>query len=112
MKPLLPAILCVAFALRTSADIAPATFDLAAIRDTTTLETRVIQDWKPAPKEPGIRQKLVEITVCEWWPGQKVRLPVTFLAPASGGPVRNVVLGNMGLAPRPAMAGSCPMATS
>ena len=29
-----------------------------------TLETRVIQDWKPAPKEPGIRQKLVEIK--EW----------------------------------------------
>jgi hypothetical protein len=97
-------IALVAFTTRALADIQPAAFDLAAIRDASTLETRVIQDWKPAPKEPGIRQKLVEITVCEWWPGQKVRLPVTLLAPATGGPVRNVVLGNMGLAPKPAMA--------
>ncbi len=86
-----------------NAEVKPATFDLAAIRDASTLETRVVQDWKPAPRDPSIRQKFVEITVCEWWPGQKVRLPVTFNAPASGGPCRNVIIGNMGLALKPAL---------
>lgn len=73
-------------------------FDLPAIRDTSTLETTVIHDWKPYPKDASIRQKLIEITVCEWWPGQKVRLPVTLSVPATGGPCRNVLLVNQALA--------------
>jgi hypothetical protein len=85
------------------ADVKPATYDLTAIRDPSTLETRIIRDWSVAPGEPSVRQKLVEITVCEWWPGRKVRLPVTFIAPATGGPCRNVVVANMGLAVKPAM---------
>jgi len=71
-------------ALSAHADITIGTFDLASIRDTTTLETKVFEDWHPNPKDAAIRQKLVEITVCEWWPGQKVRMPVTMLAPAKG----------------------------
>ena len=70
--------------LHAHADITIGTFDLASIRDTTTLETKVFEDWHPNPKDAAIRQKLVEITVCEWWPGQKVRMPVTMLAPAKG----------------------------
>ncbi len=72
-------------------------FDLAAIRDTSNLETTVLRDWAPYPGEPGVRQKFVEITVCEWWPGQKVRLPVTLSAPAEGGPCKNVLVANQGL---------------
>jgi hypothetical protein len=85
------------------AEIKPATFDLTAIRDASTLETRIIDDWKPAARDPAVRQKLIEIIVCEWWPGQKVRLPITLNAPATGGPCRNVIVANMGLALRPAM---------
>lgn len=92
-----------ATAATVRADVAPATFDLAAIRDPATLETRVVQDWQPAPKDKAIRQKLVEITICEWWSGQKVRLPVTLNAPASGAVCRQVVIGNMGLALRPTL---------
>ncbi len=66
------------------ADITIGKFDMASIRDTSTLETKVIEDWHLNPKDAAIRQKLVEITICEWWPGQKVRMPVTLLAPASG----------------------------
>ncbi len=73
-------------------------YDLAAVRDPATLETRVIEDWKPLAKDPSIRQKLVEITICEWWPGQKVRLPVTFNAPVAGGPCKNLIIDNAGLA--------------
>jgi hypothetical protein len=72
-------------------------YDLAAIRNPATLETKVIEDWHPAEKDPSIKQKHIEITVCEWWPGQKVRLPVTMSAPADGGACTNVIVGNMGL---------------
>lgn len=85
------------------ADITPAAFDPTAIRDAATLETMIIQDWQPAAKVKGVKQKLVEITVCEWWPGQKVRLPVTFCAPDSDKPCENVIVGNMGLALKPAL---------
>lgn len=75
------ALLTVVFA---HADITIGKFDMASIRDTSTLETKVIEDWHPNPKDASIRQKLVEITICEWWPGMKVRMPVTMLAPATG----------------------------
>lgn len=85
------------------ADITHSGFDLAAVRDTSTLETKVIADWHPSPKDAAIRQKLVEITVCEWWPGMKIRLPVTLLAPAAG-VCTNVVIENTGLEMKPATA--------
>ncbi|WP_395749024.1 PhoPQ-activated protein PqaA family protein [Prosthecobacter sp.] len=85
------------------ADIISGGFDMAAIRDTSTLETKVIMEWQTHPKDAAIRQKLVEITVCEWWPGMKVRLPVTMLAPASG-VCTNVIIENAGLQLKPAAA--------
>ena len=85
------------------ADITIGRFDMAAVRDTTTLETKVIADWHANPKDATIRQKLVEITVCEWWPGMKVRLPVTMLAPATG-VCTNVLIENTGLQLKPAAA--------
>lgn len=78
-------------------------FHLDEIRDVDSLEIEVLQDWKPASKDPAVRQKLIEITVCEWWLGQKVRLPVTLNAPADRGPCRNVIVANQGLAKRPAL---------
>lgn len=66
------------------ADITIGKYDMTSVRDVSTLETKVIEDWHPNPKDSAIRQKLVEITICEWWPGQKVRMPVTLLAPAKG----------------------------
>ena len=96
-----------AFALFTvvfaHADITIGKFDMASIRDTSTLETKVIMDWHPNPKDASIRQKLVEITVCEWWPGLKVRMPVTMLAPASG-ICTNVLIENTGFQLKPAAA--------
>lgn len=86
------------------AEVVPASFDLEAIRDPGTLEITVLQDWQPVSKAPGVRQKLIEITVCEWWPGQKVRLPVTLCAPDSGeGPCGNLIVANTGLAPKAAL---------
>ncbi|HRX56306.1 MAG TPA: hypothetical protein P5016_17450, partial [Verrucomicrobiales bacterium] len=87
------------------AEIHTGHYDLAEVKDASTLETTVIADWQPLQKDPSIRQKLVEITIGEWWPGQKVRLPVTFNAPATGGPCRHIVVGNAGLAVKAATPG-------
>ena len=98
MKVLAPLFLAAAFFSTPShAEIIAGRYDMAAVRDVSTLETRVIEDWHPWGKGTGIRQKLVEITVCEWWPGQKVRLPVTLLAPEKGGPCKNVIVDNAGV---------------
>lgn len=86
----------------TQAGITVGRYDMASVRDTSTLETRVIEDWKPLAKDPTLRAKVVEITICEWWPGQKVRLPVAMLAPV-GRTCSNVLIENMGLAPKEPM---------
>ncbi len=98
------ALVALLFAIASArADITIGRFDMAEVRDTTTLETKVIADWHLNPKDAAIRQKLVEITVCEWWPGMKVRLPVTMLAPATG-VCTNVLIENTGLQWKPAAA--------
>ncbi len=90
----LSALVLLATTRTARADIIAGHYDMAAVRDASTLETRVIEDWHPFGKDTSIKQKLVEVTVCEWWPGQKVRLPVTMLAPASGGPCKYVIIDN------------------
>ena len=87
---------------QTRAEIHTGSYNMAEVKDASTLETRVVEDWKPMAKDPSIRQKLVEITLCEWWPGQKVRLPVTFNAPANGALCRQIIIGNAGLTMKPA----------
>jgi len=77
-------------------------FDIDAVRDQSTLEASIIQDWQPNAKDPSVHQKLIEITVCEWWPGQKVRLPVTLNVPAGAESISNIIVANSGLALKPA----------
>ncbi len=103
MKLIVALTAIVLFVVSAPADIIIGKFDMASIRDTSTLETKVLMDWHPNPKDSLIRQKLVEITVCEWWPGMKVRLPVTLLAPATG-VCTNVLIENTGLQSKPAVA--------
>lgn len=87
--------------LGMSVSAVAARYDLAAVRDASTLETKTLEDWRPSTRDKSIRTKLLEITVCEWWPGQKVRIPVTFNAPLEG-VCSNIVVMNMGLGSRPA----------
>lgn len=73
--------------LATLALLLPATraadiFDLDAIRDSSTLEIEVLQDWHPVSGPVETRQKLVTINVGEIWPGQDYRLPVRMVVPA------------------------------
>lgn len=56
-------------------------FDLAAIRDASTLEVEVIQDWHRVGGDVPTRQKLATIHVGEIWPGQEYRMPVRMVVP-------------------------------
>ncbi|MDA0349719.1 MAG: hypothetical protein O3C43_21050 [Verrucomicrobia bacterium] len=60
-------IYCISFFVLINAVLAKdvptdSLFDIVAIRDLPSLETKVIHDWKPAAKDSAIRQKLV----CFW----------------------------------------------
>ena len=46
-------------------------FSTEEILDESTLEPKTLQDWHPVG---ATRQKLVEINVAEWWPGQDYRI--------------------------------------
>jgi hypothetical protein len=93
----LASLLLLCTVLRLNAEVSPGKYDIAAIRDHNSLETRVLEEWHAWEKDASVRQKLVEVTVCEWWPGQKVRLPVTLLAPVSDHPCQNLIVSNSGI---------------
>ena len=80
-------IVC-AGSLMTSALAAPATvdslFSTEEILDESTLETKTLQDWHIDTKTGSTRQKLVEINVAQWWPGQDYRIPVRMIVPLKG----------------------------
>ncbi len=59
-------------------------FDMEAMRDASTLEVEVIQDWHPVDGQVPSRQKLISINVGEIWPGQDYRMPVRFVVPTEG----------------------------
>jgi hypothetical protein len=68
-----------------SAVATPATvdsiFNTEEILDESTLEAKTLQDWHPVG---ATRQKLIEINVAEWWPGQDYRIPVRLIVPLEG----------------------------
>ena len=104
LPTLLAVITCAISPVR--ADVKIGHYDMTSVRDASTLETRVIEEWRPLAKDPSLRSKVVEITVCEWWSGQKVRLPVAMLAPVDK-VCTNVLIENMALAPKvPALTGA------
>ncbi len=57
-------------------------FDMAAIRDPSTLEVSVVKDWHAVDGQASSRQKVVEITVGEAYPGKNYRVLVQFVVPA------------------------------
>ena len=56
-------------------------FDMAAIRDASTLDVKVLKDWHPVRGEVMTRQKLITIRVGELVPGKEYRLPVRLIVP-------------------------------
>ena len=56
-------------------------FNTEEILDENTLETKTLQDWHPVG---ATRQKLIEINVAQWWPGQDYRIPVRLIVPLEG----------------------------
>jgi hypothetical protein len=57
-------------------------FDMEAVRDPSTLEIEVLEDWRVVDGPVATRQKRVTINVGEFWPGQNYRMPVRMVVPA------------------------------
>lgn len=53
-------------------------FDTQELLDARTWALKMLQDWHPAG---ATCQKLIEIHVAEWWPGQEERSPVRMTVP-------------------------------
>ena len=53
-------------------------FSMEEILDESTLDIKILKDWHPVG---DTRQKLVEINVAQWWPGQDYRIPVRMIVP-------------------------------
>ena len=58
-------------------------FDMQTIRDASTLDVEVLQDWHSVDGQVSTRQKLVTIHVGEMWAGQGYRMPVRMVVPAN-----------------------------
>ena len=56
-------------------------FDMAAMKDVSTLEVEVLKDWYVVPGKIKTRQKLITIKVGEFIPGKDYRVPVRFVVP-------------------------------
>ena len=56
-------------------------FSTEEILDESTLDIKILEDWHPVG---ATRQKLIEINVAEWWPGQDYRIPVRMIVPLEG----------------------------
>ena len=59
-------------------------FKTEEILDESTLDTKILQDWHVDKVTGTTRQKLIEINVAEWWPGQDYRIPVRLIVPLEG----------------------------
>ncbi len=75
-------VICAA-SFKISALAAPANslFSTEEILDESTLDIKILEDWHPVG---STRQKLIEINVAEWWPGQDYRIPVRMIVPLEG----------------------------
>ena len=56
-------------------------FSTEEILDESTLDIKILEDWHPVG---ATRQKLIEINVANWWPGQDYRIPVRMIVPLEG----------------------------
>ncbi len=59
-------------------------FNIDEILDESTLDIKTLQDWHVDEVTGATRQKLIEINVAEWWPGQDYRIPVRMIVPLEG----------------------------
>ncbi|MCP4826015.1 MAG: hypothetical protein GY892_18165, partial [Shimia sp.] len=59
-------------------------FNAEEILDESTLDIEILEDWHVDEVTGTTRQKLIEINVAEWWPGQDYRIPVRMIVPLEG----------------------------
>ena len=56
-------------------------FHLPSLRDPSTLDVEVVEDWHTDTINGTTRQKVINIHVDDWWPGVEIRVPVRMIVP-------------------------------
>jgi hypothetical protein len=75
------ALLCLGFISSIAYGQKTLQYDMEQIKDVSLLELKVLQEWHPVATNPSTQQKIVEITLCNFENGRKVRIPVTYVLP-------------------------------
>jgi poly(3-hydroxybutyrate) depolymerase len=81
---LTPLLAALTLAFATTLNAADSLFSAEEILDESTLDIKILQDWHVDEVTGSTRQKLIEINVAEWWPGQDYRIPVRMIVPLKG----------------------------
>lgn len=90
-------LLCLCFASSFAVGQKATLYNMDEIKDVSSLELEVLQDWHSVATTPTTRQKIVEITLCSFENGRKVRIPVTYVVPDSNQACNFIVsAGNLG----------------
>lgn len=72
-------------------------YNMDEMRDVSLLELEVLRDWHPVATTAPTQQKIVEITLCDFENGRKVRIPVAYVVPDAKQACRFMVsYGNLG----------------
>ena len=72
-------------------------YNMEEIKDVSLLELEVLQEWHSVATTPRTQQKIVEITLCNFENGRKVRIPVTYIVPETEKACHFIVsYGNLG----------------
>ncbi|TWT81314.1 hypothetical protein CA13_27660 [Planctomycetes bacterium CA13] len=72
-------------------------YNMDEMKDVSLLELEVLRDWHPVATTPPTQQKIVEITLCDFENGRKVRIPITYVVPNAKQACRFIVsYGNLG----------------
>ena len=72
-------------------------YNMDEVRDVSSLELEVLRDWHSVATTPATQQKIVEITLCDFENGRKVRIPVTYVVPDANQACNFIVSsGNLG----------------
>ena len=56
-------------------------FHLPSLRDPSTLDVEIVEDWHVDTIDGTTRQKVINIHVDDWWPGVEIRVPVRMIVP-------------------------------
>ena len=72
-------------------------FHVPSLRDPSTLDVEIVEDWHVDTIDGTTRQKVINIHVDDWWPGVEIRVPVRMIVPLNASAQGFTITGMHGL---------------